>query len=1070
MTKVSVRCSNPGCDRTFQVPEEKLGGTARCKTCGTLFPLERAEIKPPPLKIEAADSDTEQTPVSTNQCLNLNTHQFRDGANVTGSPQRLGRFEIREVLGAGGFGTVYHAHDPVLKRQVALKVPHTAAIAGENAAKRFLVEAEAAAKLRHPSIVPVFDAGFDGENYFIASAFVEGTTLKERIQEESATPDLNWASGVVRQLADALDYAHQQGIVHRDVKPHNVMIDANGQAHLMDFGLARLEGSQEQLTLDGTVVGTPAYMSPEQTRQDGKSLVGPASDQYSLGVLFYELLTREVPFEGPTDVVIYNVRNTEPAAPRSVRVEVPRDLETICQKAMAKDIGNRYTSCSELAEDLRLWQEGLPIRAQRISPKERFTRWCKRNPVVAGLSIAVFVVFCLGIVISSVFALQANRRAIAERRAREEKTVALGRAEDELYVARVLLAKGKLEDGNILAVKGLLDACPPEKRHWEWHWLRSQSQTDLALFDGHKHDVRSVAFSPDGRRIVSGSFDNSCRVWDASSGTELLRFNGHRGWIYSVAFSPNGKRVVSGSFDNSARVWSTDTGREILLLKGHTYAVCCVAFSPDGKRIVTGSFDKTAKIWDAESGRELLTLKGHTGNVYGVAFSADSRRVVSASLDTTAKVWDVATGRELLTLIGHRRHVNSAAFSPDGSRIVTGSWDNTAKVWHAASGRVLLTLRGHSIASSNGVTQVAFSPDGKQIVTGSADNTAKVWDSASGIVLTTLRGHTNEVYSVAFSPDGNRIVTGSGDRTAKVWNRHRRPRPTLKGHTGYVYSAAVTANGERIVTGAGGFSKKENSARVYDASGRELLNLPHPWTVYSVDFSSDGKRILTGSDHARVWDAVTGRELSILKGGSTWIYGVAFSPNGKRVVTASRSRNAILWDAVSGRELLQLKGHEGSATSVDFSTDGKRILTGSKDKTVKIWNADTGREMLTLEGHTDPVLCVAFSPDGKRIVSGGEDRVARVWDAINGRELCILKGHKDDVTSVAFSPDGKRIVSGSKYRKAILWDAVSGRELLALTGVSASCVAFTQDGKQIVTGTNVWDAGPTWKALRRVAE
>ena len=411
-------------------------------------------------------------------------------------------------------------------------------------------------------------------------------------------------------------------------------------------------------------------------------------------------------------------------------------------------------------------------------------------------------------------------------------------------------------------------------------------------FSGHQADVNAVAFSPDGKRIVSGSDDNTLKLWD-TSGNLLYTLAGHQADVNAVAFSPDSKRIVSGSDDNTLKLWDTTSGNLLYTLAGHQASVSAVAFSPDGKRIVSGSDDNTLKLWDT-SGKLLHTLKGHQADVNAVTFSLDGQRIVSGSDDGTLKLWDTS-GKLLHTLEGHEDAVFAVAFSPDSKRIVSGSDDGTLKLWDTF-GKLLHTFRGHEDA----VFAVVFSPDGKRIVSGSDDNTLKLWDT-SGNLLHTLEGHEDAVFAMAFSPDGKRIISGNGNGTFKLWDTSGNLLDTFRGHE--------------------------------DA-------------VFAVAFSPDGKRIISGNGNGtlKLWDT-SGNLLDTFRGHEDAVFAVAFSPDGKRIISGSGDGTLKLWDTF-GKLLHTFRGHENAVNAVAFSPDGKRIISGSYDNTFKLWRAGNWQNLL----------------------------------------------------------------------------------------------------------------------------
>jgi WD40 repeat protein/tRNA A-37 threonylcarbamoyl transferase component Bud32 len=991
----------------------------------------------------------------------------RKTQNANRTIRYFGDYELFEEIARGGMGVVYRARQLSLNRPVALKMILTGRLATPASMQRFHTEAEAAARLDHANIVPIYEIGeHDGQHYFSMKLIPGGTLANASLRADvQSRRSVGKAARLVSTVARAVHYAHQRGILHRDLKPTNILLDEQGEPHVTDFGLAKLAEDDSSLTLSTAVLGTPAYMSPEQAAGQSKGLTTTA-DIYSLGAVLYELLTGCPPFLPQTTVeTLRQVCEQEPTRLHTLNPAVDRDLETICLKCLSKDPQRRYGSAEMLADDLDRWRKSEPIHARPVNSVEKLWSWCRRKPAFATvLALVILLLLVVGIG-SPIAALRINR----DRR----QTAHL------LYVANMNVAQQVWEENNISRLRLLLqETRDSADRGFEWYYWQRQTHLAQKTISGAMMGAISVAFSPDGQRIFGCTLEHTAaaKVWDTASGRELFALRPQGPLTGPAGFSCDGRLIAFASTNGSANVYDASSSREILNLNGHADAIVWIAFSSDAHWIGTASRDQTAMVWDASTGLRAHTLKGHRGPVMAVAFSPDARRIVTGGYDKLVKVWDAANGLELFSLPGHTDYVCTVAFAPDGRRIVSGGRDQKVIVWDVAERRAVLTLE-HGLT----VDAAAFSQDGKRIVTGSEDQIAKVWDAVSGRELFTLKGHYAAVTSVAFSADGQRIVSGSMDRTVRVWDSHGTQEPlTLRGHTNEIWSVAVSPNSKWIVTGS-----RDQTARVWEAaSGRELVRLKgHSDGVFSVAFSPDGQRIVTGSgdNTAKVWDAVNGNAMRTFNGHTGSIPAVAFSPNGRRIVTGSYDLTAKVWEVNSDKPLFTLKGHTDGINSVSFSPDGSRIVTGSLDNTAKIWDAANGRELFPLKGHSDGVFSVAFSPDGQRIVTGSGDNTAKVWDAATGRELLELKGHNASIASVAVSPDGKRILTGGWDRTAKLWDAASGREVLTLKRHSGPVlsIVFSSDGQWIVTGSydqtaKVWQAAQpeqvaAWQEEERAA-
>ena len=587
-----------------------------------------------------------------------------------------------------------------------------------------------------------------------------------------------------------------------------------------------------------------------------------------------------------------------------------------------------------------------------------------------------------------------------------------------------------------------------------WHPLPDNTEENLVMtITGHELDVSSCAYSPDGRWIVSGSWDRTLRVWDAQNGQEHLILRGHEKDVTCCAFSPDGHWIVSGSMDKTLRVWDANTGLEQMVLKGNGDVVASCAFSSDGGLIISGSWDDTARVWDANTGREKLFLRMHLkqggdlDTATNWAFSPNGLWIASWSNDRTVTVWDLRTRKQNLVLRGHEKWITCCAFSPDGRWIVSGSFDRTLRVWDLRTGQQHLVLKGHK----EFVTCCTFSQDGLWIVSGSNDHTLRIWDTQFGQEHLVLRGHEEVVTSCAFSPDGRWIVSGSRDQTLRVWETHDMgSQMVLKGHKEIVYSCAYSPDGRWIVAGY-----RDKTLRVWDAqSGQQYMLLSgHRNRVTSCAYSPDGRWIVSGSwdKTLRVWDALTGQEHMVLQEHKKPVASCAYSPDGRWIVSGSYDKTLRVWDALTGKEHMVFRGYEDAVNFCAYSPDGGRILSGSRDGTLELWDPQNRDGILVLRGHTYRVTNCAFSPEGNWIVSGSDDYTLVVWNAQTGQEHLVLNGHEFFVTCCTFSHDGRLIVSGSLDKTIRIWDAQTGLCLAIFhaNGCINGC-AFSSDGEHIV--------------------
>ncbi|CAI7635358.1 unnamed protein product [Penicillium manginii] len=536
--------------------------------------------------------------------------------------------------------------------------------------------------------------------------------------------------------------------------------------------------------------------------------------------------------------------------------------------------------------------------------------------------------------------------------------------------------------------------------------IKENWDSELQTLEGHSDVIHSVAFSPDGQLLASGSSDKTVCIWHALTGALRQTLEGHSDAVQSVAFSPDGQLLVSGSGDKTIRIWELATGALQQTLEGHSSEIWSVVFSHNGQLLGSGSFDKTVRLWDTATGELKRTLEGHSNWVLSIAFSHDSQILASGSRDGTLHLWNTTTGALLQTLEGHSSDVWSVAFSHNGQLLASGSFDKTVRLWDTATGALLRSLEGHAHV----VQSVAFSPDGQLLVSGSADKTVRVWGTVTGALQQTLVGHFDWVQSVAFSPNKLILASGSFDKTIRLWD------------------ITMGENTE-------GFEGHSNM-------------------VQTVVFSPDGRHLASGSfdTTVRLWEITTGSLQLTIEGHTDGVHSLAFSPDGRLLASGSGDKTVRVWHTMTGALRQTLEGHSDTIQSVAFSPDGRHLASGSFDKTVRLWDITTGSIQQTLSSHSDAVQSVVFSPNGKLLASGSFDKTVRLWDSAKGTLRQTLRGHLSTVHSVAFSPDGQLLASSSSDKAVRLWSTFTGalRQILMVHGVVTK-LQFSQDGTFITT-------------------
>lgn len=976
-------------------------------------------------------------------------------------PDAVGDYLVVGVLGVGGMAVVYEALQDQPRRRVALKVMRRG-LTRREAYLRFRFETEVLARLRHPGIAQIFEAGTahlgsGGAAPFFAMEFIPDALPITAYADRHAMPLLARLE-MFAAVCDAVHHGHQLGVIHRDLKPGNILVGADGRPKVIDFGVARsVEGGAEPITVaddERQVIGTLHYMSPEQC--GAGTAIDLRTDVYALGVCLYELACGRLPHDFsavPLPAALHAITRDPPLRPREACPSVPADVEAIILRAIDKDPRRRYASAEALAADVRRYLDHQPVEATSPGPLHRFRLFARRNRALVSASVAVAASIVLVAAVSSALAVrlaaEAARREAAEHRAIRERDAAVWQA----YIAQVAGALSAMQTGEFQQMRTRLHSAAPQHRGWEWDFLATLSEQSLGTVEAHADMILGLAVAPDGARFATAARDGSLRLWDADGGDLLAHAALESGdAIFALDFTPDGRHLATGDASGAVRLWDAEDLRPAGLVGTAAESVADVACLSGG-RIAAATAGGTLQIWSRDGAAPPVRVVDQPGGVHGVGVSHDRSFIVTHN--RAGAVWLRDADLALLAAFDFGGVVDHTVISLDDELLAAAGARGRVTVWSIPETRLV-----HDLAATGGVSSVrslAFSNDATLIAAGVIQRGIVLISVADGAVAARLGGHEEAVSGLHFRPGDGVLVSSSWDGTLRSWSVADALSggiTALPGHDGYVFGVAFSPDGSLLASGT-----RSGSLWVWDPELAEpIARLPaHAGVLYDVTFAPDGRSLATaGADGAvRIWDAQTGRLTGEFAGAGSHFWSVAFDPTGERLAGSGSDRTARVWDARAGGEQFVLRGHEARVNCVRFGPDGETIATGSRDGTVRLWDARTGQERFRLDGHRSDVFAVLFSPDGRRLYSGSRDQTVRLWDVQSGACLETLDGHGQFVTCLALSPDGSRLAAGSWFGQVLLWDTAT-HDLIGSFGAQDSAIrglSFSPDGRWLAVGS-----------------
>lgn len=967
---------------------------------------------------------------------------------------QLGSYRLVRPLATGGMGAVYLAErtDEAYQKQVAIKLIHPG-LWGSEAVDRFRRERQVLADLEHPAIARLIDGGStEGEQPYLVMEYIDGLPIDRWCDEQML--DVAARLDLFLEVCEAVLYAHQNLVIHRDLKPGNIFVDRSGRVKLLDFGIAKVLSESDATEGDdrtrSPVPFTQRYASPEQV--DGTRIT-TATDIYSLGVLLYELLTGGSPYDlhGKSSTQIAHIITHEapiPPSRRAAAAEARRlsgDLDMIVLKALKKEPARRYLTAEEFAADIRRHLSGLPVLARPDTAAYRFSKFVARNKALIFASAAVLIIIMAALVAT----IGAYREA---RRAQRD-------AEWNAYEASLAAAESALRAAQIAEAADHLEAAPAKLRSWEWHHFNTRLDRSVESFRAHDQGITRVLSLPSGNDVLTCSIDGTVKRWKGVRG-ELVRTYGPFGAEVESVVALLGSDIVAiGLNDGRVLLVNLDSGstRE-LLPSGAPWAF--VTANADGSRLACGDFDGHVRVWDVSAGTLVANWKAHEGLALP-AYSPDGRVLAVGGGNGGVNIYDARSHARRFSLDAHSRRVYSMTFTLDGAFLVTGSMDQTAKVWNVRSGELVRTFREHRAT----VGAILVDPDGNHVLTAAGDGRLLRWSLSAGEVQGEFRGHRADVTALASSPDGAHVLSADWGGVVKSWEWTTDDVRTFRITTGWlvpqVFDAAWDPKEQQVAC-----ASTDVVVQTWNRTGTATRRFRSGQPCRGVVYSSDGETLYAGNDGGEIMlfgQEHDPRRVEKLHRGP--ILAVAADPGGKVLATASADSSVKLLRLPEIDLLHEFAGNETVVQDLAFSPNGEALACAGADGTIRLWSVATGRCIAAAHADDDPVNGVAFDATGRRLVSVSGSGAVRIWDdELNPIHSLSVSGSQ--LQSVAWSADGARIATGASDAVVRLYDEPTGRQVTSLHGhVAAITSLHFSRNDAFLTSTSldgtvrVWDFG-----------